>query len=71
MGFFGCGWQLRAGQTKTHSRCQPWVLVKGFVQQAPTASPTTTATTSVTACDLFFNIAVGLYRFGGKRSSLE
>jgi hypothetical protein len=42
------------GNKKTHSRFQPWVLVKASVQQAPTASLTTT--TSIITCELFFNI---------------
>jgi recombinational DNA repair protein (RecF pathway) len=44
-----------ADKTKTHSRFQPWVLVKVSVQQAPTASLTTT--TRLTVCDTFSNIA--------------
>src|SRR5579875_693094 len=52
-----------AGQQKTHDRCQPWVLVRvSSFQQAPTASATTTTTTSLTACETFFNIATSLYR---------
>src|SRR5450759_5386376 len=53
-------WRHGQGQQKTHSRFQPWVLVKVSVQQAPTASLTTT-TTRMTACDAFFNIADSIY----------
>ena len=53
-------WRRGQGQQKTHSRFQPWVLVKVSVQQAPTASLTTT-TTRMTACEPFFNIAKSVY----------
>jgi hypothetical protein len=50
-----------ADQAKTHDRFQPWVLVKTWcVQQAPTASATTTTTTG-TACRTFFNITRSVY----------
>jgi len=54
MFFLGYGWQRRL--QKTHDRCQPWVLVKFAVQQAPTASLTTTTTGKVTTCELNLNI---------------
>jgi hypothetical protein len=59
-GFMFRLWRRGQGQQKTHSRFQPWVLVKVSVQQAPTASLTTT-TTRMTACDTFFNIADSVY----------
>ena len=50
---FGYG-RHDVGQQKTHSRYQPWVLVKASTQQAPMASWTTT--TSMATCEVFFNI---------------
>jgi len=56
MDCYGCGWSAGAGQTKNPRLGQPWVLVKVFDQQEP-AAPLTTATTSTTTCDTFFNIS--------------
>src|SRR5665213_4266247 len=60
MGLLGCGGAAK-GNKKPTAVASRGFLLNFYVQQTPTAPPTTT-TASMTACDTFFNIAEIIYR---------